>query len=388
MHNKKPIMQSHLDALSRAAPILGESAIVDKETGQVFWQGGKQSLFESTVGHSYLSNQQEGVVQHIRATLLSFILWMSVIRFIAEWALKRKILTRLTEFMHPSQRLLDVVKLLTRAMLFCLVCLPRFSVTFLVLVGIMYLIESYTCSTRKYLSNSLSCPQDVEMYIEKLRDEEPTVSWQIRCYHYEKRKWLCKLLLLDAYDYFHGLSQATKNIEMSSNSTSSGEDAGSNTTQSKVETLGPSIFTRKLISHQSKQYYSVGNWHDDTIMGLWRQAQASTTVMAAFTKISLYKLVLFANKQTRVDYFKQQSDFIRVEGRKDEYAEFSTHVDGKNLLISFMCMISPLKFLPSYSQRLQGKGSCSAAVHGVAKAFRHSIFLVVHSAWDDSAIQN
>ena len=50
-----------------------------------------------------------------------------------------------------------------------------------------------------------------------------------------------------------------------------------------------------------------------------------------FTKISLYKLLLFANKQTRVDYFKQQSDFIRVEGRKDEYAEFSTHLDGKDI---------------------------------------------------------
>jgi hypothetical protein len=322
MHNKKPIMQSHLDALSRVAPILGESAIVDKETGQVFWQGGKQSLFESTVGHSYISNQQEGVVQHIRSTLFSFILWMSFIRFVADWALKRKILARLTELMHPSQRLLDIVRLLTRAMLFCLVCLPKFSGAFLVLVGIMYLIESYVCSTRKYLSNSLSCPQEVEIYIEKLRDEGPSVSWQIRCYHYEKRKWLCRLLLIDAYNYFHGLFQTAKAIE----------GAGSNTTRPENETLGPSFFTKKLVSHQTKQNYSVGNWHDDTIMGLWRQAQASTTVMAAFTKISLHKLLIFANKQTRVDYFKQQSDFIRVEGRKDKYAEFSTHVDGKTTM--------------------------------------------------------
>jgi hypothetical protein len=335
-YNKKAMMQSHLDALSRVAPILGESAIVDKETGQVFWQGGKQSLFDSTVGHSYISTQQEGLVQHIRSTLFSFILWMSFIRFVAEWALKRKILTRLTEsMMHPSQRVLDIVRLLTRAMLICLACLPKFNRVFLILVFIGYAIESYTCSTRKYLSNALSCPEEVETYIENLRDEGPTVSWQIRCYHYEKRKWLCRLLLVDTYNYFHGLLKASKDNEVSSNSFLPEVVIDSNATISEVGALhvGPSMLTRKVISHQTTQSYRVGNgnWHDDTIGGLLRQAQASTTIMAAFTKISLYKLLLFANKQTRVDYFKQQSDFIRVEGRKDEYAEFSTHLDGKDI---------------------------------------------------------
>jgi len=340
-YNKNPMMQSHLDALSRVAPILGESAIVDKETGQVFWQGGKQSLFDSTVGHSYISNQQEGIVQHIRATLFSLILWMSFIRFVAEWALKRKILTRLTEsMMHPSQRVLDIVRLLSRAMLICLACLPKFSRVFLILVLIGYVIESYTCSTRKYLSNALSCPEEVETYIENLRDDGPTVSWQIRCYHYEKRKWLCRVLLVDAYNYFHGLLKASKDNETLSNSTVPEDVIDSNATISEVGALhvGPSMLTRKVISHQITQSYSVGNWHDDTIGGLLKQAQASTTIMAAFTKISLYKLLLFANKETRVDYFKQQSGFIRVEGRKDEYAEFSTHLDGKDITEIHQCL--------------------------------------------------
>jgi len=131
------------------------------------------------------------------------------------------------------------------------------------------------------------------------------------------------------------LLKASKDNEVSSNSFLPEVVIDSNATISEVGALhvGPSMLTRKVISHQTTQSYRVGNgnWHDDTIGGLLRQAQASTTIMAAFTKISLYKLLLFANKQTRVDYFKQQSDFIRVEGRKDEYAEFSTHLDGKDI---------------------------------------------------------
>jgi hypothetical protein len=73
------------------------------------------------------------------------------------------------------------------------------------------------------------------------------------------------------------------------------------------------------------------SWEDETIGGVWQQAQASTTVMAAFTKISLYKLLLFENKEARIDYFQQQSDFISREGKTDVYAEFSTHINGEYL---------------------------------------------------------
>ena len=309
-----------LGSLSRIAPVLGESAIVDKATGRVFWQGGKQSLFESVVGHSYLSHQQEGVLRHVRATLFSCILWMSFIRFFAEWALKQKILARLTEtFTLTSQKVLDTIKLLTRAALFCLVCLPKFSREFIVVVVIMYLLESYICNTRKYLGNTLTCPDEVENFMEGLREEGPRVSWNIRCYHYEKRKLLCLLLLVDVWKYL------IKKIALIGNNTNTSESAFIE----DVKSLGPSFFTKKVVTHQMKQVYQMRSFEDKSIGGIWKQAQAATTVMAAFTRISLHKLLVFADDPTRIDYFQQQSQFISKEGKRDMYAEFSTKVDGE-----------------------------------------------------------
>ncbi|GFH47678.1 hypothetical protein CTEN210_04153 [Chaetoceros tenuissimus] len=304
----------HLNTLSKIAPILGESAIIDKETGQVFWQGGKQNLFDSTIGHSYLSTQEEGVLQHMRATLFTIILWTSFIRYIAKWTLNQKIIIHFTQQMqHPSQQILNAVKILTRAFLFCLACFPDFGRVFLGLVVIMYLLESYSSSTRQYLANAMDCPTDVEQFLEDLRDQPPCVQWKIRCYHYEERTWLRILLLKDLWKYMSNLIH--------------GSDAENDCHDDEI--LGPSIFTRKVVTHQNETNYNVSQFHDDTVGGLWKQAMASITVMTAFTKISLYKLLLFADKKTRVDYFRQQSRFIHQEGVKDEYAEFSTHVDVK-----------------------------------------------------------
>ena len=48
-----------------------------------------------------------------------------------------------------------------------------------------------------------------------------------------------------------------------------------------------------------------------------------------FSKISIYKLLLFANAKTRADYFSQQSTFVSEEGQKDTFAELSTKIEGK-----------------------------------------------------------
>jgi hypothetical protein len=326
---------SPLDSLSRIAPILGESAIVDKETGQVFWQGGKQSLFDSTIGHSYLSSQQEGVLQHMKATLLSCILWISFIRWIAEWALKQNVfMAKLWETVHPSQKIVHALRIVTRAMLFCLACLPKLKREFLILTVILYFLEAYHCSTRKYLTNAISCPGEVESFMEGLCEEEPMVTWKIRCYHYEKRKWLSMLLLVDVWKYLSCMlanaSAASKtNTTLRDDDHHHDDDETSRDATHSTESLGKSFLTKKVITHQSKRNYKVAQWHDDTISGIWKQAQAATSVLAAFTKISVYKLLLFENKQARIDYFQQQSEFIGGEATKDDFAEFSTHVNGK-----------------------------------------------------------
>ena len=194
--------KSHLESLPRVAPTLGESAIVDKESGRVYWQGGKQSLFDATVGHSYLSDQ-DGVVRHVRASLFSFILWISFIRWLADWALHQQVLiAKWKTILHPSERAIEIVKTIARKVLLCLAYLPNFGQFFISFVVIMYLLESYFCSTRKYLANAISSPENIESYMELLREQPPVIKWRIRCYHYERRKLLSLLLLFDFFPFF------------------------------------------------------------------------------------------------------------------------------------------------------------------------------------------
>jgi hypothetical protein len=305
--------KSHLESLPRVAPTLGESAIVDKESGRVYWQGGKQSLFDSTVGHTYLSDQ-DGVVRHVRASLFSFILWISFIRWLADWALHQQVLiAKWKTILHPFEKIIEIAKTLARIILLCLAYLPNFGKTFISFVVVMYLLESYWCSTRKYLANAISSPESVESYMEQLREQAPSIKWRIRCYHYEKRKLLSLLLLLDFLAFFRNKND---DIELVS---------------------GPSIFNKKIVTFQAEQTYQYREFNDETISGIWRQARAGTSIMAAFTKISLHKLILFSDAKSRKDYFAQQANFINKEGSKDTYAEFSTIVDGAYVFLHDAC---------------------------------------------------
>lgn len=165
-----PSQKAHLQSLPKVAPLLGECAIIDKETGRVYWQGGEQSLFDAIVGHTYLKNKA-GVARHVRATTYSCILWISVIKYLA-----RRVLTdinthsNLLDGVLSNERIWRVVRYATnilRFFLVCLTCLPKFHRSFLLAILIFYFIESYTCSTRKYLSNVL-LPENIESYLVRL----------------------------------------------------------------------------------------------------------------------------------------------------------------------------------------------------------------------------
>ena len=72
---------------------------------------------------------------------------------------------------------------------------------------------------------------------------------------------------------------------------------------------------------------------DKTIAGVWRRAEATAANPAPFSKIVLSKLLILPNTKAREDYFKQQSSFVTREGR-DEYTEFSTSIQGEQLMWS------------------------------------------------------
>lgn len=161
----------HLESLPKIAPLLGESAIIDKETGRVYWQGGEQSLFHSTIGHTYFKNSS-GLARHVRSTFYSVILWISVVRVLSQKILLFNLDLLLSKIdssssiilNHKVQSLIKAFIRLLRIFVLCIVCLPKFNKWFLIVIGIFYLVESYTCSTRKYLDN-VSTPEDVELYL-------------------------------------------------------------------------------------------------------------------------------------------------------------------------------------------------------------------------------
>lgn len=224
--------QEQLSSLSRIAPILGESSIVDKETGRVFWQGGKQSLFHSTVGHSYLSSR-EGVLRHIRATFLSCIIWISAIRLVTEWLLKQDFLAlenvvEKVMTLSTLEKIGNIAKRVARVLLLCLAFLPTFNRLFVVITVLLYLLESFSCSTRQYLSNSLSSPEEIEAYMESLRKQEPRIKWEIRCFHHEQRTWISRLLLVDLLNWARLLYDPNQK---------------------------PILLTKKVITNQVTEYY-------------------------------------------------------------------------------------------------------------------------------------
>jgi hypothetical protein len=50
-------------------------------------------------------------------------------------------------------------------------------------VGLLYLLESFFCSTRRYLSNVME-PREVMDYVESLQKTAPKVRWDVECFHY------------------------------------------------------------------------------------------------------------------------------------------------------------------------------------------------------------
>ena len=66
---------------------------------------------------------------------------------------------------------------------------------------------------------------------------------------------------------------------------------------------------------------------------MWRRAAAIDTDVAPFTKIALTKLLVLSDRNSREDYFRQQSEFVTQHGRGDSFAEFSTDIQGKNFVV-------------------------------------------------------
>ena len=332
--------------------LLSESALMDKETNAIYWQGGSSTLSHS-ITNPYLT--QKGI-KHVKATILSAALWLWIWGHISRYLVTKyftptanqsshKLLLFSLPFistddistLHPILR--SVVSFITPIIQFFLLIfhsllylrLPQYSPKVLASTIILYLLEAWNCSTRRYLSNGMNAPTEVEAYLEKMRSVEPSVKWKVRCFHYEDRElWKS----LSGFGKIMG-GWMDKKGEVDGGGDTTSDNIKQAFTQSSSETFAespPFWMSKKVVTHQAVATYKFANWEDHTLASLWKRSQSfsSNSQEAPFSKLSLSKLLLLKDRRTREDYFAQQAAFVMLEGRKDVHAEFATtiEVDG------------------------------------------------------------
>lgn len=157
---------------------MGESALVDKETGRVFWEGGASTTLVESLFTSRLN--QYGV-EHAQAAVLTTFITLALIGIVVGWL--RKVLV------HSNGEASGFSRLPYSLLVWMILKFPRVENKWLVAATIaLYLLESYNCSTRRFLTNSMTSPEEVDQFVSRLRSQQPVVTWSVRSFHFEKRK--------------------------------------------------------------------------------------------------------------------------------------------------------------------------------------------------------
>lgn len=189
----------------------GQSALVDKQSRRVYWQSGGPTIHPQDVfGKSFFLSQWS----HCKAIVLSTFLWTCILsvaitrrlwqylvlltKMIAQPPPTPIITTTTTDITTKTKVawmilscirqfvrkiisvVLSIILILTKPRFQQITCNPYVIAS----IYLLYLSESYTSSTRRYLANTLS-QHHVETLMEHLRNTKPTVTWSIRCFHYD-----------------------------------------------------------------------------------------------------------------------------------------------------------------------------------------------------------
>jgi hypothetical protein len=164
------------------ASITGESALIDRETGRVFWEGGSSTTrWESLVPRLL---DQYGV-DHFKAAFLTGLLTLAIFGVISSC------MRQLKESNPDPASQPIIISFVWTLLEWTILRFPKIENKWLVLITIiLYLLESYNCSTRRFLANAISSPSGVEEYIEQMRKEPPVVTWKVQTFHYERRSLL------------------------------------------------------------------------------------------------------------------------------------------------------------------------------------------------------
>ena len=206
----------------------------------------------------------------------------------------------------------------------------------------LYFFESYHCSTRCFLANAVSSATELDSYIDRLKQELPVVTWKVQTFHYE----LCRLLavprmirsFLRKFKNSRRLQKegsVTSGLDSAMDATSASEspskplsDLELSPRRSNRHTSPVLLLTRKVVTNEVSVTYRYTSCVDKTTTGVWSRALVmDNDTSAPFRKISLSKVLVLADKRSREDYFRQQSEFVTRYGREDEFAEFSTSIE-------------------------------------------------------------
>jgi TMEM151 family len=280
--------------LRAIASVMGESAVVDNESGRILWEGGSSS----TLGESIAPKLQSLLgIPHLKATILSTILWCAAMGTVAR-ALRDQLHSIFGTVTRPYIQtfILSFTRTLLR--------LPQLPTWLVATTAMLYIAEALSCSTHRYLWHTVD---NAEAYIDRLRKELPKVEWKVRSYHYE-----------------HSLASLV-NMWVSKLRTKAAA------WDSVPPSVAPSTHLRwKRVTRTAHAFYHYASCRDRTIAGVWRRApptavQSLTRRPRHFTKMSLTKTILLRDASARLDYIHQQRSFLKHQ-HSDDYAEFSTRI--------------------------------------------------------------
>jgi TMEM151 family len=284
--------------LRAIASVMGESAVVDNESGRILWEGGSSSTLAESIAPKLQSLLG---IPHLKATILSTILWWAAIAGVS-----RAISNQLSSIFGTVTRpyIQTIILSFTRTLL----RLPQLPIWLVATTAMLYVAEALSCSTHRYLWHTVD---NAEAYIDRLRKELPKLEWKVRSYHYEHslaslvNMWLAKL--------------RTKAV------------AWDSVPQSVLPHDTTSTHLRwKRVTRTARAYYHYASCRDRTIVGVWRRAPPSAISRLSrrprhFTKMSLIKTILLRDATARLDYIHQQRSFLKHQ-HSDDFAEFSTRI--------------------------------------------------------------
>ena len=154
---------------------------------------------------------------------------------------------------------------------------------FSVVLGFYYL-EAYFCSTRRYISN-MSEPSKVMKQVDTVRAQAPSAWGDLECYHYRR--------------LYHSSKRTLEN--------------------------------EKIVTHRARQLFRFKNWRDttsiDELIGCLQY-----NPLRPFVKVTFVKLLAFADDDTYLSYFNQQSLFLNQERNRDFFLDTSTSLEFARFL--------------------------------------------------------